>query len=71
MEINEKTLGENHSSIPLKEQKRNGRNAENAFIWRKTFSRLGLAQNSTQATKDTVTLPSRRICCRWNIGEGN
>ena len=32
LEINEETLGENDSSIPLKEQERNGRNAGNAYI---------------------------------------
>ena len=32
MEVNEETLGENDSSIPLKEQERNGRNAGNAYI---------------------------------------
>ena len=70
MEVNEETLGENNSSIPLKEQERNGRNARNAYISRTTFSRLGLVQNSMQAMKDTVTLPSLHICCRWNIGGG-
>ena len=38
MEVNEETLGENDSSIPLKEQERNGRNAGNAYISRKLFS---------------------------------
>ena len=32
MEVNEETLGENDSSIPLKEQERNGRNAGNTYI---------------------------------------
>ena len=32
MEEKEETLGENDSSIPLKEQERNGRNAGNAYI---------------------------------------
>ena len=32
LEVNEETLGEKDSSIPLKEQERNGRNAGNAYI---------------------------------------
>ena len=32
VEVKEETLGENDSSIPLKEQERNGRNAGNAYI---------------------------------------
>ena len=37
MEVNEETLAENDSSIPLKEQERNGRNAGNAYIEENIF----------------------------------
>ena len=57
MDVNEETLGENDSLIPLKEQERNGRNAGNAYISRKTvFKSSGSEYQLRTSLRDRVPL---------------
>ena len=68
MEVNEETLGENDSSIPLKEQERNGRNAGNAYISRETvFKSSGSEYLLRMSLHDSVPLRSYKILKFNNI----
>ena len=63
MEVKEETLGENDSSIPLKEQERNGRNAGKVHISNIFESLEYLLRMSL---RDSVPLKARpQLFKRW------